>query len=985
MSTTSLQLKDIKFEINREDIDSFLIAALKLFLSCDKFIDSTIKAGLKCANTKAHQCTVSSLYKIIEQAKTHQKINTQSLRQALADLHHSEDKFSIESSDWDIVEAISSIFNMIHLKAMNYDCTMLNEEALSVNCNESCPFHSNFYFGIDEEYLCKCGNRNMNPWDYTNSCQFFNVSDIFEDYSQEISESLLIVPKFLIKRDSIEGNSKIFLNKIINNLKEKLINAKVESCFLDDCPIQNSKISFTLTKCPEYYMINCIWDNMTPPYLHVMLATAAASPTLMLNEIYGVGPKIRYNLKGIIFQKNSRFEYACRYGDKWNFKGIQEDSGWIELLQEVTVLKFLPVLLVYQKAPISQPYDFNVKLHKLTYVEKFAYECQEYEKLFKNPVLSYNEMSSKLFMKPKKLAKAITNTSNLKSEIVAKDFTTESVNKIQDNKALKNPETTSNPLSFTNESNLIYESKNLLGRVSLEPKILNNTSEAVKTPQKYDFYNEKSWKCKCGNTNDDTLEVCGKCYEIKQGVKGWVCKYCKSKNDPVSKIICSNCGSGNEENFHLISIDDKYKIDDRPSKKFQLQYKQEMIPNKDIKDVREIDLRGLNEKRDKTYVEDERKELEKNKIIHYRKEKELKRQKELEQYEAEKKMQEIRDKGIMRKYMESENQNATEIKEQEQKLKKRFEYEDSTKAQMMYSEPKNPGISSKKEEIVNIWECKCGSSNMDDWEICQKCNEIKPGLGGWVCNFCKIRNPDNFSRRCEGCNNYKDDKVALGQNYWSCKSCNTANSDNIFRCEVCGEIKSDNMNFGYKFENRLKSEASKHEKWTCTKCLTQNSIILDKCSNCRKAKNEEREEPDEEIFLKNGDWICSCKMINKKFNTSCQKCFNRRAVGTKIENLRDNNEIKEIKRVVIQKVPVRQVEEPRINEVIKKKCSKCNKELNIVECLFCKDISRIADKCRKCKNSMSTINKCSTCVSNEESIKKLNERQDYYSYLRNQK
>ncbi|OMJ76593.1 hypothetical protein SteCoe_24002 [Stentor coeruleus] len=1026
MSTSSLHLKGIKFEINCEDLDSFLIAAIKLFLTCDKFIDSIIKAGLKCANSKSHQCTVSSLYKVIEQAKTNKKIDIQPLRQTLADLHKEDDKFNIQSPDWDIVEAISSILNMIHLKAMNYSCIMLNEEALSVNCNESCPFHSNFYFGIDEEYLCKCGNKNITSWDYTNACQFFNISDIFEDYHQEISEGLIMTPKFLIKRDRVEGNSKSFLNKIINNLQTKLINARSENCFLDECPIQNSKISFILTKCPEYYLVNCIWDSINPPYLNVMLATVAISPTLMLNQIYGVGPETRYNLKGIIFQKNTRFDYACRYGDKWSFTGIHEDSGWIELLQEVTVMKYLPVLIVYQKAPIDQPYDFNLKIHKLVYIEKFACECHEYEKLFEKPVFSNNEMSSKLFANQKKSPKTIIkpiNPSNFKSDIPAQEFTSEPEYKkpeniLSDSKSLKNPEVAYNPSSLTNSS------KNLLERVNLDPKILNSVSEVVKTPQKYDFNSENFWKCKCGNFNDNNIEVCGKCFEIKQGVKGWVCKNCKSKNGPEYKIICSTCGNGNkngpeykiicstcgngneenfglinfydkyntydkqneeipihykqEENFGLINFYDKYNTYDKQNEEIPIQYKQEIIGKDEVKDIRQIDLRGLNEKQDKTN-EDKRKELEKNKIIDYRKEQELKRQKELEKYEAEvreneimqKHMElekqkeikrqkelekyeaEVRENEIMKKYMELENQKAIEIKKQQPMVKKFIDYENkkSEKAQMIYPEPKNPNYSPKKEEIVNIWECKCGSSNMDDWEICQKCNEIKPGLEGWVCNFCKVRNPDKFSYKCIGCGNSKNSKIVLGQDYWSCKSCNTANSDMVYICEECGEFKDSVMNFRYKFQSKFKPEVEKSDTWKCKNCQTQNFVLQVKCSYCKKAKIEEKNEYNEENVLKNDDWICACKTVNKKYNSLCRNCYTR------------NEKNVEIQRTVV-KEPTRQIEKLRKDEELPKKCSVCYREFILIECPFCKDIFRRADNCRNCKKSMSSVDICSTCNRN---------------------
>ena len=49
------------------------------------------------------------------------------------------------------------------------------------------------------------------------------------------------------------------------------------------------------------------------------------------------------------------------------------------------------------------------------------------------------------------------------------------------------------------------------------------------------------------------------------------------------------------------------------------------------------------------------------------------------------------------------------------------------------------------------WKCKCGNWNSEEWIICQKCQNLKLGLSGWVCNQCTFVNENENTKKCEVC------------------------------------------------------------------------------------------------------------------------------------------------------------------------------------------------------------------------------------------
>ncbi|OMJ75802.1 hypothetical protein SteCoe_24982 [Stentor coeruleus] len=815
------------FDPIRETIDSFLITTLKVFFSNNNFINSIQKDLNKCRHPQNQPCIISSLQASIDQYKKGLIINTLPLRQSLAALYQNERKFTLDSADWDIIETMSIILNAIHIKAIDFPCGIQNNDILSISCNEACPFHMIFYLGVDENYTCECGNENSNPWDNTNMCQYFNINEIFEDYNHEVSQNMSKLPNFIIKEKGIACNSPSFLNKIVNKIEERLSNATSDSCYLDNCHINRSKITFRLTKCPEIYLINLIWENNNPLYIQVMLATVSISSTIMIDEIYGIGPKIRYNLKGIVFYRNSFYDYAYRNDDKWKFSGLHENSGWYELLQEITVLKYLPICLVYEKTPLNQPYSFDVKIHKIMFVEKLAGECEEYETVYGSRVISTEKKVSGLFEKIKKNnvekqknpdLRSLYMKSNVINEVslpVSKkiqrpqtdssfpsiiDVKSSSVlkeeKKVQQNSSYNQKPVSEPMLNILRVNSIIKNPSSVIEKNPLSSVIEKKSHSSVieKKSLSYDIEKKppspikKIWKCKCGSENIDSWEVCSKCYQLKPGVEGWVCEFCKTKNDSEFLVSCSVCEETNQKAFFSDPNSDEI------IKSFDLQNK----PKAPIKFYDDYEPSPVEEKKQK--------------------------------------------------------------------------------AQKLENPNKKPLEFFRIEKKNNTWDCDCGSSNINEWEICEKCYKTKPKLRDWDCKFCKAKNPPENINRCYKCYNTKNSISGKNQEYSLCKKCKTENRIYADTCESCEKIKDQDYDSIEKNNKSEKLEEINADIWECPKCETKNSIEKNKCFYCKLVNPyivpKKYQNLEEKVKIET--WECKCGKINNQIKMFCGKCYEKK-------------------------------------------------------------------------------------------------------------
>ena len=130
-------------------------------------------------------------------------------------------------------------------------------------------------------------------------------------------------------------------------LKAKLDSAETDFCQDDDCEFKKSVITFELQKPPKIYLMHIIWENNEPRYIDIFLAMCSITDSTTMIEIYGKSSWDPYNIKGIILQGRDHYEYACRYGNEWTFKGLVSGCGWLELIKEVLVMKYHPVCIVY--------------------------------------------------------------------------------------------------------------------------------------------------------------------------------------------------------------------------------------------------------------------------------------------------------------------------------------------------------------------------------------------------------------------------------------------------------------------------------------------------------------------------------------------------------------------------------------------------------------------------------------------------------------
>ena len=92
----------------------------------------------------------------------------------------------------------------------------------------------------------------------------------------------------------------------------------------------------------------------------------------------------------------------------------------------------------------------------------------------------------------------------------------------------------------------------------------------------------------------------------------------------------------------------------------------------------------------------------------------------------------------------------------------------------------------------NYWKCQCNQINHNDYEVCVKCNTLKPGLSGWVCKVCKVKNKEG-TYKCSTCENRMGTE-STDQNFWLCDICGSANN---FKNRVCAKCNKFRIDYGF--------------------------------------------------------------------------------------------------------------------------------------------------------------------------------------------
>ncbi|OMJ74334.1 hypothetical protein SteCoe_26784 [Stentor coeruleus] len=205
-------------------------------------------------------------------------------------------------------------------------------------------------------------------------------------------------------------------------------------------------------------------------------------------------------------------------------------------------------------------------------------------------------------------------------------------------------------------------------------------------------------------------------------------------------------------------------------------------------------------------------------------------------------------------------------------------YEESPMSYASQTSEKSPDVMSSLEiqitpPKVKTWKCNCGLENPESWDVCTKCQGLKPGLKGWVCKSCTTVNSDN-RLKCESCSLVKDTSNKNQEDYWMCNSCSSYNIGSRTNCSKCRNLKPKQENTIPKQPEIESKKVESNTEWLCRKCNGSNFNYSINCVFCRAPKQEKPVEEE-----KNDLWTCeSCKTKNKATSKYCVKCYGNKPV-----------------------------------------------------------------------------------------------------------
>ncbi|OMJ66884.1 hypothetical protein SteCoe_36120 [Stentor coeruleus] len=221
--------------------------------------------------------------------------------------------------------------------------------------------------------------------------------------------------------------------------------------------------------------------------------------------------------------------------------------------------------------------------------------------------------------------------------------------------------------------------------------------------------------------------------------------------------------------------------------------------------------------------------------------------------------------------------------------------------------------------FIKTWRCACGNESDETWEVCPKCYKLKPGIKGWVCKTCKIRNPPEILSTCHLCRIYNNESLKIEEK----KDKNEKKIDNQESIAKLNQrftnkkdinkemLKTFNFGISNTDESEVCHKCEKHElSIDINNCLpeAQRNCFTCKSSmeNSSQMKSLQIERPNEEI------WECVCGTKNKK-NIFCTGCAQERPKFifiNKKENFNDkaNEKIQRIPNIIPE--PVEKIKNP---------------------------------------------------------------------------
>lgn len=351
------------------------------------------------------------------------------------------------------------------------------------------------------------------------------------------------------------------------------------------------------------------------------------------------------------------------------------------------------------------------------------------------------------------------------------------------------------------------------------------------------------------------------------------------------------------------------------------------------------------------------------------------------------------------------------------------------------SKEKDESMVQFDEDTKNSWTCACDCENTNDFEVCQHCYSLKPGIDGWVCVACKAKN-ETGNYRCNVCDTYKSGNFKPDQQFWVCEKCRSAisakytfcdtcmysgNYDDVgsrFKtCKKCNEKFPASANKCYWCQEDYKSESESRreekEIWTCEYCQSENKLNSYSCEHCKRtrptikiitSKNKcpechrsinpiteqctycERSDYSKYVQVKPRDsWECSsCKTSNEDWKPYCTTCHKDKGDLRKSSEYELTRELdswncwncsrknSNIHETICKFCQTRRPENSIRAGEKKKRCIRCHIELSEVLCKTCKKIANFSDiRCQICNSDISGIMICYECSQDNEPPEKI--------------
>lgn len=167
------------------------------------------------------------------------------------------------------------------------------------------------------------------------------------------------------------------------------------------------------------------------------------------------------------------------------------------------------------------------------------------------------------------------------------------------------------------------------------------------------------------------------------------------------------------------------------------------------------------------------------------------------------------------------------------------------------------------------WSCQCGNFNSKNFDVCEMCHELKPGVSGWVCYFCTTLN-NLESKSCDACGNFYSSprntpktssnfNTSLKSKFPLITSRNHGSAQNIYNQKKASPP-VEQINYIQSKTNPTIPILNKNTSLNETKCKCCNRKILENEYICIKC------------YIKSNSEICQL-CSNKAYKYCCETCI----------------------------------------------------------------------------------------------------------------